>query len=204
MLGRHRQNFEPIRNVPCEVPLGSWIPLSVIMGKDTLEVFVNGKSVVQYEDREHPLRSGQVGLRAWQRPARFRNLWISTGGQKTRVPFANIAAAEACPAGSPPDSAGGLHRYDDPTVRFDSDWQYMAVGGDTLWGRCSDKAGAKVELDFIGTDVELVHRAGTARRLGRHLPRLQSAVRVGQRRDRRPARPRDQRRGRDRCGTAGR
>ena len=58
-------------------------------------------------------------------------------------------------------AAGGLYRHDDPSVRFDSDWQYVAVGGDTPFGRRSEKAGAKVELDFIGTDVELVHRAGT-------------------------------------------
>jgi hypothetical protein len=28
-LGRHRQNWEPIRYVPCSVPVGQWIPLSV-------------------------------------------------------------------------------------------------------------------------------------------------------------------------------
>ena len=161
VLGRHRQNFELIRQVPCEVPLDSWIPLRVAMGKDTLEVFVNGKSVLQYEDREHPLHRGQVGLRVWQRPARFRNLWISTGGQKTLVPFANIAAAAVAPPGSQPVAADGLYRYDAPQVHFDSAWQYTAVGGDTLWGRRSDQAGAKVELDFIGTQVELVHSAGT-------------------------------------------
>lgn len=54
VLARHRQNFEALRQVPCEVPLDSWIQLRVTMGKDKLEVFVNGKNVVQYEDREHP------------------------------------------------------------------------------------------------------------------------------------------------------
>jgi len=160
VLGRHRQNFEPIRNVPCEVPLGCWIQLSVILGQDTLEVLVNGKRVVQYQDREHPLSRGQVGLRAWQRPARFRNLWISTRGRKTLVPFDNIAAAAAALPGSQAEADEGFHRHDDPTVHFDPDWQYTVVGGDVRWGLRSDRAGTKVDLDFIGTAVELVHGAG--------------------------------------------
>ena len=58
-------------------------------------------------------------------------------------------------------TGAGLHSYDDPCAHFDSAWQYVAVGGNTPFGRQSETAGAKVELDFIGTRVELVHRAGT-------------------------------------------
>src|SRR5262249_34220320 len=36
---------------------------------------------------EHPLGAGRVGLRVWQRPARFRNLWIKTGETVRQVPF---------------------------------------------------------------------------------------------------------------------
>ncbi|MBE3133986.1 MAG: DUF1080 domain-containing protein, partial [Acidobacteria bacterium] len=98
VVGRHRQNFESIRNVPCPVPLNRWIPLVVRMTEKTLEVDVDGKTVFQYEDREHPLARGQVGLRTWQREARFRNLWIRTGGQTRRIPF------EAAPPGD--DTSG--------------------------------------------------------------------------------------------------
>ena len=68
-------------------------------------------------------------------------------------------AAKPAP-GSPPESEDGLHRYDDRAVCFDPDWQYTGVGGKTRWGRCSEKAGAKVEFDFLGTAVELVHSVG--------------------------------------------
>ena len=87
VVGRHRQNFEHIKNVPCPVPLNQWIPLAVKMTEKTLEVSVGGKTVFQYEDREHPLPAGQVALRTWQREARYRNLWIRTGGQTRQIPL---------------------------------------------------------------------------------------------------------------------
>jgi len=87
VLGRHRQNFERIRNVPCKVPVNRWIALVVRMTEKTIEVLVDGKSIVRYEDRQHPLTSGRVGLRPWQRRARFRNLWIATGGGRRAIPF---------------------------------------------------------------------------------------------------------------------
>ncbi len=160
-LGRHRQNFEHIRDVPCRVPLNRWIPLTVTMTANTLGVFVDGRSIVQYEDREHPLLAGQVGLRVWQRPARFRNLWISTDSSKAVVPFENIAAAEAPPPGHPPEANESWRGHDDPTIHVGPDWQFIAVRGDVPWGLRTDKAGAYVELDFSGTSVELVHGDGT-------------------------------------------
>lgn len=87
VLGRHRQNWEPIRTVPCEVRPDEWVRLVVRLGGDAIEVLVNGKSVLTYEDREHPLASGRVGLRAWQREAQFRNLYVRTDGQLRKLRF---------------------------------------------------------------------------------------------------------------------
>ncbi|HEX5269685.1 MAG TPA: family 16 glycoside hydrolase, partial [Gemmataceae bacterium] len=86
-LGRHRQNWEPIKDVPCEVPAGRWIPLAVKMSGRTLEVLVAGKSVLTYEDRDHPLSAGAVGLRPWLREARFRGLYVVVAGKTTKLPF---------------------------------------------------------------------------------------------------------------------
>jgi hypothetical protein len=88
VLGRHRQNWEPIRRVPCDVPVNQWIPLTVRMTAKTLEVLVNGKSITKYEDTNHPLETGRVGLRTWQHDVRFRNLWVSAGGGQRKIPFA--------------------------------------------------------------------------------------------------------------------
>ena len=62
-LARHRQNYEPICHVPCDVPVGEWISLVVEMTETTLEIYVQGKLIHSYEDKEHPLTTGQVAFR---------------------------------------------------------------------------------------------------------------------------------------------
>jgi alpha-L-arabinofuranosidase len=86
-LGRHRHNWEHIKDTPCDVPTGRWIALAVKMTERGLEVSVGGKNVISYEDRDHPLPAGRVGLRQWQREARYRDLWVKTGGKTTKLPF---------------------------------------------------------------------------------------------------------------------
>ncbi|MCX8156021.1 MAG: DUF1080 domain-containing protein [Verrucomicrobiae bacterium] len=92
VLGRHRQNWEPIRTVPCEVAVGQWNKLAVRMEGTALEVRVNERLITRYEDTQHPLGAGLVGLRTWQREARFRNLVLTTGGAVRRVEFAQAEA----------------------------------------------------------------------------------------------------------------
>ncbi len=87
VLGRHRQNWEPIRTVPCEVPTNQWIPLIVRLTGNSLEVLVNGLSLITYEDQQHPLAEGQVGLRTWRRAARLRNLYVKTDSRTQTLPF---------------------------------------------------------------------------------------------------------------------
>jgi hypothetical protein len=86
-LGRHRHNWEPIKDVPCPVAVGEWVRLAVHFTEQTLEVLVNDRSVIRYEDRQHPLRSGGVGLRQWQRAARYRKLWVKADGRTEALPF---------------------------------------------------------------------------------------------------------------------
>ena len=86
-LARHRQNYEPIQDVPCRVPVGKWFPLVVRMTENTLTVLVDGKTIHAYEDRDHPLTSGAVGFRPWQREAHFRNFWIKTEGRTRKIPL---------------------------------------------------------------------------------------------------------------------
>jgi hypothetical protein len=97
-FGRHRENWEHIRDVPCEVPVDRWIDLSVRMTETSLEVRVDQRLVLEYEDREHPLRAGSVGLRTWQREASFRGLAIETGDGKKPLPFRAVD----------PQGAGGI------------------------------------------------------------------------------------------------
>jgi alpha-L-arabinofuranosidase len=86
-LGRHRHSWEPIKDTPCTVGIGEWIRLAVRMTENSLTVLVNDKQIMTYEDRQHPLKKGGFGLRQWQRPARYRTLWVKTNGKTEPVPF---------------------------------------------------------------------------------------------------------------------
>ena len=87
-LARHRQNYEPICHIPCGVPVGEWVHLSVEMTETTLKVYVQGKLIHRYEDKEHPLRSGRIAFRPWVREARYRNLWFEKDGERQEVVLA--------------------------------------------------------------------------------------------------------------------
>ena len=87
ILGRHRGNWEPLRSDPCEVPVGKWIRLAVSMKGAAMEVSVDGKTITRFEDTEHPLVPGSVGLRTWQRDACFRNLSLTKDSAAAAIPF---------------------------------------------------------------------------------------------------------------------
>ncbi len=90
-IGRHRHNWELIRNVPCDVPVGRWIPLVVKLKADSFAVLLDGKEVFSHKDQEHPLNSGKVGLRNWRQGAKFRKLWTTSDGKKQALAFADSA-----------------------------------------------------------------------------------------------------------------
>lgn len=77
VLGRHRQNWESIRQVPCAVPLNEWINLEVQYTNASITVFVNGSNLIQYTDTQYPLTSGQIGLRNYQQDVQFENFQIN-------------------------------------------------------------------------------------------------------------------------------
>ena len=102
VLGRHRKNWEPIRRVPCAVPVDRWIPLVVRLKGAAIEVEVDGRRMLMFEDVEHSLGPGAVGLRTWQRPARYRNFWVKTGDGRRDLAF------EPRDADSPQSGVSGM------------------------------------------------------------------------------------------------
>ena len=90
-LGRHVQAFELIRDEPCVVPVNRWISLVVRMSETRLEILVDGRSVLEYEDTQQPLREGKVGFRPWMRSAQFRDLWVVAEGQRRSIPLVEPA-----------------------------------------------------------------------------------------------------------------
>lgn len=87
LLGRHRHNWEHIRNTPCEIPTNTWVTLSVKLAGNTLEIVLNGRSVVRHVDETHALLKGTVGLRQFQPEAKYRHFWVKTGDAVQRLDF---------------------------------------------------------------------------------------------------------------------
>ncbi len=156
VLGRHRHNWEPIKNVPCDVPTERWVPLAVKMTGRTLAVFVGGKGVLTYEDRDHPLPAGAVGLRPWQREARFRGLYVTTGGKTTKLPFERDA-----------DSPGPVSGMWAPLRRGTARAAYALDENHPFAGKQSQKmtfAGGEGE---VGVENRGLNRQGMAFRAGK-------------------------------------
>jgi hypothetical protein len=100
IIGRHQRDFRLLGEAPCDVPTDRWIELSVrLTSGGVIEAFVDGKSVVKVTDTR-PLPAGTIGLRQWQRPARYRNLWIKPGdGPRVELPFEPATSAAAAVSG---------------------------------------------------------------------------------------------------------
>lgn len=97
-LGKHRQNFELLRDLPCAVPVGRWFPLVVRTTETALAVEIDGRQVLKYEDAS-PLRGGRAGLRVWQQGAQFRKFWI--GDATSRRPIEFVASRPLQPGAWP-------------------------------------------------------------------------------------------------------
>jgi hypothetical protein len=87
LLARHRHNFEPIKEVECEVAVGRWLPLEVRLSGSVVEILVEGKSVLRHDDGKLALPAGKIALRAWQREASYRDLWVKTGVNASSLPI---------------------------------------------------------------------------------------------------------------------
>jgi len=151
VVGRHRQNWEPIRNLPCEVRVNQWISLVVRLAGNSLEVLVDGKSVVTHEDQEHPLAGGRVGLRTWQREAQFRNLYVQVDRQVRKLRF------------EPADKDawnGGVSAMWRAVRRGSATGQFSLETKDTFTGRQSQRITFKGGEGEIGVENQGLNRWG--------------------------------------------
>jgi hypothetical protein len=93
-LGRHQHDYRLLKDVPFAIPTDRWVALSAKLAGGTIEVSVDGKLAATVAD-PRPLPAGTVGLRQWHRTARYRNLWVGTGGRRTDLPFAEAGGVPA-------------------------------------------------------------------------------------------------------------
>lgn len=92
VLGKHRQDWQPLAEAPTKVPVAEWIALTVELMGGSIAVSVDGHRVMTYDDTHAPLPRGGVGLRTWQRAAAFRGLWIDAGTGREGIPFEEPAS----------------------------------------------------------------------------------------------------------------
>lgn len=135
VLGRHRQDWEPISQVSCSVPTGQWINLEVQYTNASITVLVNGSSLIQYTDTQYPLTSGQVGLRNYQQDVEFQDFQINSAN----IPFGYDAS-------NWPGGVSGM-------------WRPVVSGSAT--GQCM----LETSNVFVGTQSqEITYTGGTGKR----------------------------------------
>lgn len=102
VLGRHRGDWTQLSRIPCPVPIDRWIPMVVRMKGARITVSVSGREMLTFDDADHPLARGRVGLRTWRRPASYRNPWVKTGDSARELAF------EPLDPDAPPGSVSGM------------------------------------------------------------------------------------------------
>lgn len=86
-LAKHENNYALLKEVTVNAPRGSWVNLSVEYTADTLTISVNGEVAISYTDN-NPIRTGSVGLRAWNAAGYFRNIKVSAdGGEEKEIGY---------------------------------------------------------------------------------------------------------------------
>jgi hypothetical protein len=137
-LARHRNNYEPIKDVDCELAIGRWIALEVRLTDSVIEILVDGKSILRHDDGKLAIPNGRVGLRAWHREASYRNLWVKTGESIEKLPFKkSIDSAEVSGMWQPirRGTALGSYRLNSDRPFTGSQSQRIAfASGEGEWG----------------------------------------------------------------------
>lgn len=88
VLGRHVHNWALLKEEPVNVPLKEWVNLKARLKGSQIEVLVNDRLVIRYEDQDKSLsKAGAVALRQWQRSAGYRNLAVDRGTGPVKMPF---------------------------------------------------------------------------------------------------------------------
>ena len=98
-LGRHHHDSRMLAEAKADVVPGQWVSLSVKLRGPKIDVSINGKIAIQYEDKDAALRAGSIGLRSWQCAARFRRMWVDTSAGRVELPFVSNPESDVAVSG---------------------------------------------------------------------------------------------------------
>ena len=87
ILGKHNMDFRSLGEFPVTYNATEWNHLKVDLDGARMTIYLNGKKVCQYEDKDHPLAAGKVGVRTYEAAVSFRNLAITNETGKTDAEF---------------------------------------------------------------------------------------------------------------------
>ena len=81
ILGKHRQDWQPLKSVPAQIEPGRWHHLRVVLEGPRIRIFEGGGRVpaIDFTDRDAPIPTGRIALRTWKADAAFQNVRVKTG-----------------------------------------------------------------------------------------------------------------------------
>ncbi len=93
-LGAHRHNYQPLRRISWDVPVGEFFKLRVRFDETGFVFYLNDQFAGEFHEAEpredDPLRAGTFTLRNWQNAVQFRNLRVLLDGDDSQfkaIPF---------------------------------------------------------------------------------------------------------------------
>ncbi len=89
LLGRHRNDWKPLKDAAAPIEAGQWHHLRVDCSGKELSVFLDGDKtpLIKYTDADAPILSGKVGLRTWNSDASFRRFAVESGAKRVTDDF---------------------------------------------------------------------------------------------------------------------
>ncbi len=154
-LGRHRHNWEHISDTPCTIPLNKWMRLGVSCAGASLDISLDGKSIVRFSDTEHPLDQGSIGLRTFNADAEFRNLVVRQDGREVRP---NLE-----PQGTP----ATVSRMWQPVQRGSAQGTYTLCADNPFTGRQSQQLTFVSGQGEVGIENQGLNRWGLSLQAGK-------------------------------------
>lgn len=94
VIAKHKNNFEPIDEIPVNVNPMEWNNLKVAMNEGLFYVFLNGDKIFEYDAVDGDLASGNVAIRTWNSNTSFRDLVLTSNGVQVKPTFKSTPALE--------------------------------------------------------------------------------------------------------------
>lgn len=88
-IGKHRQNFELLKEVEVNVNPEVWNKIKVTLHGPQIEIYLNNEHVLSYKDEHNPLLKGKIGLRTWRSAIAFRNVTLIENGKTELLKLVN-------------------------------------------------------------------------------------------------------------------